>query len=352
MSVHVHFKLKDPSKAESMNEKQSSMFGEIITFFISEESNQEWLDDINNNEDSPQRHLKPAGKKMTMEALKKQFRHYTEVGKGELDIGFFRTSESDMCKMLEFINDNKSEFSYVDGIHELVERSKSGDQFSHLLYLDNTFPGATYELPEDHPKYRDVFDSSCTAYIEGMNGKEIGVLYGNVETPVYMRARTTIDPTDSPLIKDKKGRNIILIPLLPLGESAGKLAIKSIEHIYKMGIREDQYSLIAKIYPNIKPADIGDFSIDSAREVFKHCAHSMKILSAGTSFNVRTLLMEIDRGNRPQIKHIFNRAERETKGQPSPQAWWFAASAYLIRRLSEDYEPSLVSMYDDIVSAA
>ena len=328
MSVHVYAVLKDPSQAQEINQKFVEQFGNEkegqTLYFISEADNQSWLDDINTNPESDQKHLKPKDRDLTMDELTKMFIAWTKVGMAQMDIGFSRMEEEDMQKALTFIGENKSIFKEIDGIHDLVERSETGDKFKHLLYLDKHFPESTSKIPETHPKYKAIHTSGAIAYIRGTNGAEVGVLYGNVETPQYMRARTTLHPEDSGFIKDPQGRHILLVPLIPMDHTGQDVAIDAYNRCISLFFQEPMALFMAKIYPSMKPSDDYNIDNDEAIEILELA--TLKCLSSAriTHFNPDAVISEL-------VLKRYNPTELYTKATKlhktfrtnANECWWF-----------------------------
>jgi hypothetical protein len=328
MSVHVYLTLKDASKAQHFNNKFIEKFGNEedgqTLYFISDQDNQAWLDDINNNPDSHQNHLKPKDGELTMDALKNMFTAWTKVGHAQMDIGFSRMPIECMQKALVFIDDNKSAFQEVDGIHELIERSETGDKFKHLLYLDKHFPNSSSKLPVTHPKYKAVHTDGAVAYIRGMNDAEVGVLYGNVKTPTYMKARTTINPLDGEFIKDPQGRHILIVPLLPMDNTAQDIAIDVYNSCASMFFQEPMGLFMAKIYPSMKPSDGYNIGNDETIEILEIATQKCLSSATITRFDPDALIAEL-------VLKRYNPTELHTKAialakkykTSANECWWF-----------------------------
>jgi len=332
MSVHVRFTLKKPSTSVLMNKTIKKHFGEQIIFFANEIENQAWLNDINTDPKSNCAHLKPEGSNLTMDQLKKYFPTYTKEGVADLDIGFGRTSEQDMAKILAFVQENRKDFLQISGIHDLVERSETGKTYQALLYLDDTFPGAMSSLPETHKDYRAVFEQGCTAYIAGMNGTELGVLYGNVKHPTYMKARTTIDPADSPLIKDKQGRHILLVPLIPMDETAQDIAIGAFNHCIEMYIQEPMALFMAKVYPSMKPSDGYDIGAEEAKAILAYAKQKCGGCEKYSHFHADKAIVEYSAKNY-NINELSTRANKLMKQAKTSfnECWWFVYAIASLR---------------------
>ena len=324
MSLFVRLLLKDPSTSKTINELVEKTFGEKTIYFATAEDNQAWLDEINNDPKSSCAHLKPKDRDFTMEELKKCFKNYTTEGLAEIDIGFGRTPEETMEKTLSFIDSNRDIWQEIRGIHDLVERSETGDKYTHLLYLDHYFPDATYNLPKTHLDYRDVYTGGCVAYITGMNDSQVGVVYGNVESPTFLKSRTTIDPGDSNLIKDDKDRHILLMPLIPMDENAQKVAVDAYNRCVELYFQEPMGLFMAKVYPQIKPSDGYNIDNDEAIQILELAKRKCKQSAWISHFRCDELIDEYA-SKRYNITSLSSRATKLVKqaGTSLNEYWWF-----------------------------
>lgn len=349
MSLHIKLRLKVPSTSIDLNKAIEEQFGEQIVYFANSESNQAWLDDINTNKKSDCAHLKPKDRELTMSELKSYFSQYTEEGMANVDIGFGRTPELEMQSILAFIDENRGIWQEIHNIHDLVERSDSGNKYKHLLFLDHYFPEATYGIPKDHPSYKAVHDSGCVAYISGMNDSVLGVVYGNVDSPTFLKASTTIDPTESPLIKDSEGRNILMVPLIPMDERAQSVALEAYNDCLELYIQEPMGLFMAKIYPQIKPSDGYDIGADEAvktLEVSKRkCAQSERY----SKFNCDESILEYA-DKRYSVGKLSSRATVLAKkaGVSMDAVWWFFYAIASLRAKKNGTSGEIAQLYHSI----
>ena len=288
-----------------------------------------------------------------MEELTKMFAGFTTIGMAQMDIGFGRMEPVDMQKALTFIADNKSEFKEVHGIHDLVERSETGDKFKHLLYLDKYFPEHTSNLPKTHPKYKAVHTDGAIAYIVGSNEKEIGVLYGNVKTPKYMRARTTLHPEDSPLIKDSQGRHILLVPLIPMDHTGHDVAIDVYNSCLSMYIQEPMALFMAKVYPSMKPSDGYNIGNDEAVAILKlstkKCLHSARITHFDPDALISELVLKRYKPTELSTKATNLRKKYRTSAN---ECWWFIYAIGALRANKYSSLGGIAHLYFELAKEA
>ena len=91
MSQIVYIKAKSEVNLDELNKILARL--EIKNDFTTDKHNHDWLRDINENPQSPQRHLKPADRDLKMNELHELFESYTEVGLMDFDVAFSRTDE-------------------------------------------------------------------------------------------------------------------------------------------------------------------------------------------------------------------------------------------------------------------
>ncbi len=104
MSEIVTFKLKNKSEdnINLVNIILKNKFNQVL-FFNSRSENQAWLDDINNNPNSQQRHLKPENGNLSMDDFLKRFEYFTGVGVARIDVAYGRTPKEELEQIIYFL---------------------------------------------------------------------------------------------------------------------------------------------------------------------------------------------------------------------------------------------------------
>lgn len=268
MSVHVYTQLRagvDPNQANQVlatffDDGKHQDYRQVR--FITDDDTQDWLDDINRNPKSPQRHLKPKGRQLKLDELKAMFPLWCVSGLSHVDIGFRRTSEDTMQRYLAFVQSHRDLIHESSGVREMVERSGAEDQFADVLFLDSHSDHACYELPDDQQE-PVAFDGICT--VRGMDEAEYVVAYGQVDGARFKKRRTHIHPDNDPIHVNEKGQPVLLIQSIGIGEHSNENVEYAYDRASELGMREDFRYFAAAVYKmQLCPAGKADMSVPDA----------------------------------------------------------------------------------------
>lgn len=245
MGQRVYIKLKSDINPEAINEILKTM--EIENEFITEKNTIKWVRDINKNPKSPQVHLKPQDRDLTIEEMKAIFPGYTEVGLMSFDVAFGRTDEEQAQKYLGFIEFYKDGIEYLRGADSMLDRfNLSAEQQKLITSLDKVEP-LPVKLPKDQQTKRDLQSGLFLCKSFGQV-QSFWVIFGNVESPRFMKERIYEDDAYNNLYKDKKGRAFLLVPLIPLNNKQVEFASKVYSEAWEMGLRENFNFIIPVLY--------------------------------------------------------------------------------------------------------
>ena len=118
----MKIKFREEADLKALNAKLAE-WG-VKNRIIEEEDNIAWLKDINENPESPQLHLKPLDRDLTMEELKSYLGMFMEVGVLDVDIHFGRTPVETMKVLALFIYDNQEQIEFITESEILIERGE------------------------------------------------------------------------------------------------------------------------------------------------------------------------------------------------------------------------------------
>jgi hypothetical protein len=269
MGMQVNFLLKNTLTAIALNQAFNAQYPKAETplYFITDEDNRAWLADINTNEKSPQRHLKPADRDLRLKELTDMFSVWTTCGMAQIDVGFSRTSVEDMGNILAFTAKHRHEFKEISGIRDVIERSETGEQYQHLSYLDTTFEHVSYELSDENPIKQGHWEKGGVASLLNWGNSTTLAVYGNCESPCFLKQRKYIDPSMDPLRTTKDGKGIMLFPTLPLNANSDTLAFAHYEAAHGLSIREPMSSFMCQLYPMIHIRENYPMEIDEAKHL-------------------------------------------------------------------------------------
>lgn len=219
---------------------------EIKNSFITEQDTIDWLRDINTDKTSPQAHLKPKDRDLTLDELKKMFPPYTQVGLMSFDVAFSRTSEEEAQAYLNFITENKDDIDFLRGADELIERFETTAEHKKAIKQLNEVEPDPVMLPKDQRTKHDL--QGGLFLCKSWSIKPFWVIFGNVDSPVFMKDRIYEDDLYNNLYKDNKGYAYLLVPLMPLNDKQLDFVMKVYNEMWDMGLREDFNFIIPVIY--------------------------------------------------------------------------------------------------------
>lgn len=244
--------------------------------FGAESDNISWLKDINENPKSPQKHLKPEGEDLTLSKLKEMFPEWTENGILTVDTYFDRTSEDEAKKLCVFITKNYKEIKSIENADDLFEladiKNAVGDYSKdEILYHFKALKSPEKELemlPEEERTKDDL--QSGVMLCKSFSLSPFWVVFGKVESPMFMKNRIYKDDINNSLYRDKKGLGYMLIPLMPLSNDTVNFAYSVYEQAAEMGLREHPLYFVMRVY-NMETVDFAkeDFC-EKVEEFAKH----------------------------------------------------------------------------------
>jgi hypothetical protein len=275
MSSPCNFTLKSAATVGEINASIRQVFSrsdKLPLYFMTDQDNATWLDDINTEPGSPQAHLKPKNSLLTMAQLKSIFPIDTQIGIASCDMGFSRMSPEDAQLILGVVLAHRPAFKEVTGITDLINLASDDDaeraRYESLLILDDYVGAYSDTLPETHPDHLSQWTGGHIGVIAGRNASDTAVLYGNVTRPKFMKTRCHIARDEGRDIRDNAGRAVLLVPLIPLGNTGADTALAAYEHTLKMGVCETLSMFMSIVYPGIHMSDTYVCSTEEAEALF------------------------------------------------------------------------------------
>lgn len=237
--IQIFLKTNDDKEIEAINKVVKKL--KIKNHFITEKMNIEWVDDINNNPNSEQKHLKPT----TLDELKETFSMFTKVGCMDFDVAFDRTSQKEAEKYANFILQYKDHIEYISNGMELIKKySLSIEQVECIKTLLEIVEEP--ELLPINERTKEINGGILLCKSWGL--EPFWVIYGNVDKPTYMINKKYKNDMYNSLYKDKLGYGYMLIPLLPLGNKSLEFAYEVYEQACEIGLRENPNYFLSIVY--------------------------------------------------------------------------------------------------------
>lgn len=237
-------KLRENISADMMNRTLEDY--SIQSRFVTEESNTNWLNEINSGLCC--QHLKPKDRFLTMDELKKLFSTWTEVGLFETDLYFGRTPEAEMQEIARFIVDNADSIEYISQSELLIERGNIPQEYHSKLCSLQRPEKEPEKLPESE-QYIPSLEGGlllCKSY----SPNPFWVVFGKVESPTFLKEKIYVDNHLNNIYRDSKGLAYLLIPTMPFMNHDE--TFKFVERVYKkasqMGLREDPNFFLPFVY--------------------------------------------------------------------------------------------------------
>jgi hypothetical protein len=210
--------------------------------FTTEQMNIDWVEDINTNPKSHQKHLKP----ITLEELKETFKGETEVGQLSFDVAFSRTSQEEADNYARFIQDFKDDIASLQGADELINRYDLIPEHVKIINTLNKTAEEPKKLPIDQQIKHDIQSGIMLCKSWGL--QSFWVIYGKVNSPVLLKDKIYEDDIYNSIYKDKKGYAYLIIPLLPLNDNQIEFVSKVYDQAYNMGLKENYNLFIPVVY--------------------------------------------------------------------------------------------------------
>lgn len=240
MGQLVYIKMRPESNLVNIN-KYLETVG-IQNAFTTEQMNIDWVDDINNNPNSPMNHLKP----ITLDKLKENFPSFTEIGQLSFDVAFGRTEQEEADNYARFIVLFKDEIASLEGADELINRYDLTTEQKIIIMSLNKIPDEPKKLPEEQQLKHNI--QGGIMLCKSWSPTPFWVIYGNVEKPIFLKDRIYEDDLYNNIYKDKKGYAYLMIPLIPLNNQQVEFASKIYVQAFEMGLREDYNLFIPVVY--------------------------------------------------------------------------------------------------------
>lgn len=218
----------------------------INNHFVTPANNNAWLEEINHDPTNPQKHLKPKGRELTMDELKKTFPKWTEEGLFEADLNYNRTPVNEIQSIAEFVIDYQMVISYITEAEAMINKGDLKKEFWPILKLMNKPEEEPEKLPPEEQYIPDIQSGilSCKYWGE----KKVWLIYGKVDTPRFLKENIFRDACMNNIYKDKNGLAYLLVPLMPLGNSTMDFLERTLQEINLMGVMENPYFVAGNIY--------------------------------------------------------------------------------------------------------
>lgn len=215
--------------------------------FSTSKNIQDWLDDINQNSDSPQAHLKPADRDMTMEELKQCFPAYTNAGWLEVDGD--KLSLAQKTRLLNLLDKEPFLFSievhgdYLSAmIKEVNVSGNENNNFSRLTSL------LELEVEPELNLNRSIDIQDGVATLSYWNNNTVNVIFARVDEPTFLKEDKYVNEDYNSIYRDKKGKAYLCLPLLALGAQANENIVKIFDKAWNLGVRTNSYLFCAGVY--------------------------------------------------------------------------------------------------------
>jgi hypothetical protein len=265
--VIIRLKAKDDKSIIAVN-KLAKKAG-IKNSFNIEKDNIAWHEDINNNPQSPQKHLKP----ITLEQLKSMFTIWCEAGAMYFDVAFSRTSQSEAKKYAKFIVKHVDLIESIENGDELIGRYDLAEEEKKVINTLVLVKPEPKKLPKEEQTNDDLQGGIWLCKSWGT--EPFWLIYGKVDSPRFLKRRIYEDDTYNNLYRDKQGCAYLMIPLMPFGGNQLEFANKVYDEAVEMGLRESNAFIIPIVYSMnlVNLNDVADhfrkfYTVEELRERF------------------------------------------------------------------------------------
>jgi hypothetical protein len=233
--------LKKTSDADALNAILKALGLEYI--FNSAKTNQQWVDNINT--DKTLAHLKPENGEMTTEGLKEMFPAWTKERELTADTSFGRMEVEEAQALAKFVAENKEAIRFIKNADDLIETAELEDkEIIQALEDLNKKPLPKLRLPEDMQTKPINGGVAC---VKSWGLKPFWVLFGAVESPVFMKKKEFVNDKYNSLYRDEEGLGYLLVPLYDFSEG---FAERVVQEAQDMGMREHPNYFISAVYTN------------------------------------------------------------------------------------------------------
>lgn len=244
MGQVIRIKTKDNANLNKLNASLEKMG--LENAFLTPDDLINWVDSINNDPNSPQKHLKEKDVVYTIADLKKQFPYHTIVGQLDFDVAFGRTSEEDVKKYAQFITRNKVSIEHIKGGDSLIERYELTPKQIETIEQLTHIPEPPKLLPVEEQRKPNI--QSGLFLCKSFSIEPFWLLFGKVESPTFLKVKTYVDDINNKIYRDKKGLSYLMIPLLPMSDNINPFLLDVYEKAYDMGLRESFGFIMSLIY--------------------------------------------------------------------------------------------------------
>lgn len=252
----LKIKLKNSSHSEKINELLKNKYELPNIGFLTQKENQDWLDDINKNPKSPQAHLKPEERNLTMQELKSIFKAWTEEGVLEYDFKYDRGNADDISKLSNFIKENSDKIDYLKNADELIKRfEKAVGESKNVLLNLNKQDEPPKKLPVKDRRIPNLQSGIMLCKSWGI--KPFWVIFGRVERPTFLKEKIYVEDVYNNLYRDKNGYAYMLLPLNDFSEGFIENVINEAQ---ELGMREHPNYFAATVYSYHIGIDIKTFA--------------------------------------------------------------------------------------------
>lgn len=181
------------------------------------------------------------------------------------DCYFGRTKQTTMDKIARFIYDNLELIGEVGGSYStFIEDKITLPQKKKDVLIKLETPFEPEELSENE-KTDDSLQSGqwlCKSW----GNEPFWVLYGNVDSPRFMKKKVYVDDLYNDIYKDKQGRGFLLMPLMPL-DADEEWFNDLYSDAYNMGLREHPHFIMPLLY-NLTVNVISNEVVEQFKEMY------------------------------------------------------------------------------------
>lgn len=324
----MRIKLKEAVSIKKMNELLEGM--SLPQRFNTEEDTLEWLEDINNNPNSPQKHLKPQDRNLSIDELKSMFKVWTENGLMDVDIHFGRTPLDEMQGLANFIVQNKENIEYITEGELLIERGEleeNIDVVPVLIFLEKEKEEIKLLPKEVIEKQREL--QGGLLLCKGWGNEPFWLIFGSTPEKNYdvrfLKEKKYVDPGYNGLYKDDNGRAYMLMPLNDFSPDFFETVYAN---AYEIGLREHPSYIAVMVYGYalsdfklVAESLTEMYSVDELEERFKKAIERINSTGLRVTFNDRKGLIQskaiydVNRGGKESLINAMYFALQETYGK-------------------------------------
>lgn len=282
--IYVQLKSGLPeSRIVELNEMIKKFGGDIShTPFITDADTKAWLDDINLNKKSPQAHLKPKDRDLSLEELKYIFPDYTKTGLMCIDVKYSRCTNEMAEAILMAMDEWSQNATYTDGemsqyVESVVASQGDIDKFKliasenereHICSALDRFVARhitpVEAVPTKNENRREPIQGGIATFSD-WNRNDVVVLFGNVDHPMFMKDDEFVEDEFNPLYKDDAGRHYMLLPLLRVDSSMDKQLGEIYSQACEIGLRVHPSLLYLAVY-NVPTQNFNKLNADLISE--------------------------------------------------------------------------------------